>query len=196
MANPMIRAMMPTAEQMKAGNEATGHKRMGFHWMFENNEENWIKAFFGSREKQAAIPSVAEGYRLYRPDDQHPTYLDHGYDEKKGMENLTKEDLDKAAAFRGGECLEDHGGDIYKPIRWKCAADHVFKMSVNAVLGGGHWCPECLSHEWNYAEMAQENPFFAQVWNPQHDPDDNYCIKMAYSAYDIKKELEEKLKGE
>jgi 2,4-dienoyl-CoA reductase-like NADH-dependent reductase (Old Yellow Enzyme family)/nucleoside-diphosphate-sugar epimerase/thioredoxin reductase len=196
MANPMIRAMMPTAEQMKAGNEAIGHKRMGFHWMFENNEEDWIKAFFGGREKQAAIPSMEEGYKLYHPDDKGPTYLDHGYDEKKSLEDLTKEDLDHAAAFRGGKCLEDNGGDIYKPIEWECADGHRFRMSVNAVLNGGHWCPECLSYEWHYAEIAKKNPFYAQVWNPQHDPDDDYSIKMEYSAFDIKKELEEKLKGE
>ena len=196
MANPMIRAMMPTAEQIKAGNEAVGHKRMGFHWMFENNEEDWIKAFFGSREKQAATPSMEEGYKLYHPDEQNPTDLDHGYDEKKRLENLTKEDLDRAAAFRGGECLEDDSGDIYKPIMWECADGHRFKMSVNAVLNGGHWCPECLSQEWHYAETAKKNPFYAQVWNSQHDPDDDYSIRMEYSAFDVKKELEEKLKGE
>ena len=54
-ANPMIRAMFPTGEQMKAHNIEIGHKRMGTYWMFENNEENWIKAFFGSREKQRPL---------------------------------------------------------------------------------------------------------------------------------------------
>ncbi len=194
MANPMVCAMMPTAERMKAGNEATGHKRMGFHWMFENDEQDWIKAFFGSREKQAAISSVEEGYTLYHPDEKNPTYLELGYDESEGLENLNKADLDKAAAFRGGKCLEDNGGDIYKPIEWKCAFGHKFHMSVNAALGGGHWCPECMRFEWHYAEIAKENPFYAQVWNPQHGKDDDYSIKMEFSAYDISKELEEKLK--
>lgn len=31
---------------------------MGFHWMFENNEEDWIKAFFGSKEKQSKIKKL------------------------------------------------------------------------------------------------------------------------------------------
>lgn len=194
MANPMIRAMMPTAEQMKQGNAQVAKKPMGFSWMFDTNQEDWIHAFFGSREKQAAIPSFEEGFKLYHPDDQHPTYLDHGYDESKPLEQLTKADLDKAAAFRGGECLEDNHGDIYKPIVWKCADVHTFHSSVNAVLNGGHWCPECLAHEWNYAAMAKVNPFYAQVWNPQHDADDDYCIPMQYSAYDITKKIEEELK--
>ena len=196
MANPIIHARMPTAEQMKAGFELTGHKPMGFFWMFETNQEDWIKAFFGSRAKQAAIPSIKEGYRLYHPDDQHPTYLNHGYDEEKSIENLTKDDLDKAAAYRGGECLENNNFDIYKPIEWKCAFGHKFKMTVNTVLGGGHWCPECFRYEWHYAEIAKKNPFYAQVWNSQHDENDDYIIKMAYSAYDIKQELEEVINKE
>ena len=54
-ANPLIRAGFPTAEQMFAHNKEVGSKRMGTYWMFENNEENWIKAFFGSREQQKEI---------------------------------------------------------------------------------------------------------------------------------------------
>lgn len=57
-ANPLIRSMFPSGEQMKAHNIKIGHKRMGTYWMFENNEEDWIKAFFGSREKQKAIKDV------------------------------------------------------------------------------------------------------------------------------------------
>lgn len=191
-ANPMIRAMFPTAEQMYAHNIEIGRKRMGTYWMFENNEENWIKAFFGSREQQAAIPSFADGYDLHHPSEE-PTYLDHGYDESKGLENLTLDDLKNAAKFRGGECLAEEVPDIYTPIKWKCADGHEFMLSVNAVLHGGHWCPECLRNEWPYGRIAKENPFFAQVWWPIHDPGDDYVIPMEYSAYDIREELMKKL---
>lgn len=191
-ANPMIRAMFPTAEQMYAHNKEVGSKRMGTYWMFENNEEDWIKAFFGSREQQAAIPSFEEGYDLHHPSEE-PTYLDHGYDESKGLENLTLEDLQKAAKFRGGECLAEELPDIYTPIKWKCADGHEFMMSVNAVLHGGHWCPECLKDAWPYGQAAKKNPFFAQVWWPIHDPGDDYVIPMEYSAYRIREELMEKL---
>jgi hypothetical protein len=64
-----------------------GHKEMGFHWMFETNQENWIKAFFGSREKQGKIKSFEDGYSLYHPSEK-PTYLDHGYDESKDLSEL------------------------------------------------------------------------------------------------------------
>ena len=190
-ANPMIRAMFPTGEQMKAHNIEIGHKRMGTYWMFENNEENWIKAFFGSREKQKAIGSW-DTYDLHHPSEE-VTYLDHGYDESKKLEDLTLEDLRKAAEFRGGKCLAEEIPDIYTPIPWQCADGHEFRMSVNAVLQGGHWCPECLKHEWRYGEIAKKNPFYAQVWTPIHGEGDDYVIPMDYSGYDISKELKEKL---
>lgn len=190
--NPMIAAMFPSAEQMRAHNIEIGHKRMGTYWMKENDEENWIKAFFGSKEQMDAIPD-AEHYELFHPSEE-VTYLDHGYDEAKGIENLTLDDLKKAAAFRGGECLaEEAPEDIYTPIAWKCADGHTFMMSVNAVLHGGHWCPECLSHEWRYGQIAKVNPFYNQVWAPIHDKGDDYVIPMEFSGYDIANELREKL---
>ena len=43
-------------------------------------------------------------------------------------------------------------------------------MSANLVLRGGHWCPAELLWPWDYGEEAKRNPFFAQVWYAQHDP--------------------------
>lgn len=190
-ANPMIRSMFPTAEEMKAKNIEIGRRRMGTYWMFENNEEDWIKAFFGSREKQKAIKGWDE-FDLHHPSEE-ATYLDHGYDETKSLEELTLDDLKKAAEFRGGQCLAQEVPDIYTPVKWSCADGHEFMMSVNAVLHGGHWCPECLSHEWRYGQIAKKNPFYAQVWTPLHGEGDDYVIPMEYSGYDIAKELREKL---
>lgn len=190
-ANPMICAMFPTGEQMKAHNMEIGHKRMGTYWMFENNEEDWIKAFFGSREKQQQIPDW-DSYDLHHPSEE-VTYLNHGYDESKSLDELTLEDIQKAAEYRGGACLAEEVPDIYTPIKWRCADGHEFMMSVNAVLQGGHWCPECLSHEWKYGQVAKVNPFYAQVWFPIHGEGDDYVIPMEYSGYDIANELKEKL---
>lgn len=191
-ANPMIAAMFPKAEQMKARNIEIGRKRMGTYWAIENNEEDWIKAFFGSKHQQEEIPSNEE-YVLYHPSEEDPVYLDHGYDEEKGIENLTVEDLKKAAQFRGGDYEEtDAPKDIYTPVKWRCAEGHTFMASVNAVLHGGHWCPECMAHEWKYGQFAKENPFYAQVWTPIRGDDDT-CIPMEFSAYDISNELKKKL---
>ena len=99
--------------------------------------------------------------------------------------------MKKAAAFRGGECLEEKApADIYTPIKWKCADGHEFMMSVNAVLQGGHWCPECLAHEWQYGNIAKVNPFYAQVWTPLHGDDEDYVIPMEFIANELKKKLD------
>lgn len=189
MANPMIAAMMPTAEAMWAHNKEIAAKPMGPVWMEENKEMDWIHAFFGSLEaKQNAAP-----FEFHHPAEEPETSLDHGYDEEKGLENLKLDDLVKAAEFRGGAYLEEGVKDIYTPVKWRCASGHEFKMSVNAVLHGGHWCPECLKNSWAYPKMAKENPFYAQVWNPQHDPEEDYEIPMRYSAFEIMAELKEKL---
>ena len=58
---------------------------MGTYWMFENNEENWIKALFGSREQQKEIKAFDDGcHDLHHPSEEE-THLDHGYDESKGL---------------------------------------------------------------------------------------------------------------
>lgn len=121
-ANPMIAAMFPSAEAMKAHNIEIGHKRMGTYWMKENNEENWIKAFFGYKEKMEAMPKN-EDFDLHHPSEE-VTYLDHGYDEEKGIENLMVEDLKKAAKFRGGEDetvvpMEYSGYEVYQELKEK-----------------------------------------------------------------------------
>ena len=70
---------------------------------------------------------------------------------------------------------------------------HAFKASVNSVLHGGHWCPQCLREAWKYPAIARRNPYFAQVWDAQHSREETYEIPILYSAYDITRELKEKL---
>lgn len=192
---PEAKATMPNTEQMRENNIQIGKKELGTYWMFENDKEDFIKAFFGSREQQAAIPDFDEGYELYRPDESNVTYLDHGYDEEKGIENLTKEDLDKAAAFRGGKYLEDEApADIYTPVRWADEAGNEFSLSTNAILHGGHWSPELLNHKWSYGKQAENNKFLAQIWEPVHtDEKDDFEIPILHSAYEIYKELKDEL---
>ncbi|MBQ0065925.1 MAG: FAD-dependent oxidoreductase [Firmicutes bacterium] len=191
-ANPMIRAMFPTGEQMKYHNKEIGARKGGYYYALENKDEDWMNAFFGSKENRPDIKSW-DDVELFHPAGE-PTYLDHGYDESKGLENLTVEDLQKAAAFRGGEYLETEvPADIYTPVTWKCHDGHVFKLSVNAVLQGGHWCPECIAETWHYGDIAKKNPFYAQVWTPLHGDNDNYVIGMEFSGLKVANELKEKL---
>ena len=152
----------------------------GTMWWISNNVDERITAYYGSKKNWEEIGNW-DTFKIERPTEE-VSYLDHGYDETKPVSELTLDDLKKAAAFRGGECLatEEEYVDFYTPIKWKCAHGHEFMMSANLVLKGGHWCPQELPSDsegkkfhWAYDKEAKVNPFFAQVWYPLHDKDED-----------------------
>lgn len=146
------------------------HKeKWGTQWWIENNDEDRITAYYGSKEKWKAIGTSWKDVDTSRPSDEI-RHLDHGFDESKPREEWTIEDMRQAAAFRGGKCLSEAmtKGDWRTPLEWECQFGHRFKASPVLILLGGHWCPECLPTPWNYGEIAKCNPFFAQVWEPLH----------------------------
>lgn len=141
-----------------------------------------IAAYYGSREAYGAIPEWP-GMDLSHPSET-AVRLDHGYDESKPMADFTLEDMQKAAAFRGGKCLSAsmERGDWDSPLQWECAEGHRFEASPRQVLLGGHWCPECFPYPyswekdarpWHSDAEARRNPFFAQLWAPLHDPSED-----------------------
>lgn len=145
-------------------------QELGTLYWFKHGNEERIKAHFGSREEAARIPSWKEFDRTHPSDT--PIILNHGYDESKPVEELGIEDMQQAAQYRGGKCLSSTmtKGDLYTPLEWECQFRHRFTMTPNAVLRGGHWCPECLpkydggKNTWNFDKIAEGNPFFAQMW--------------------------------
>lgn len=144
------------------------------YWI-EHDMSMRISAFYGSHEAYEAIP----GWDEELPDAADMTTytrLDHGYDESKPTIDLDLADMQTAARFRGGECLTAtmQAGGLFTPLRWRCAFGHEFAATGNLVLKGGHWCPQCMAPPWNYAEQARRNPFFAQVWYPNHSREENH----------------------
>lgn len=146
-------------------------------WILRNNNGR-ISAFWGSYEKWKQIPD----WDSEMPDiNASSSLLDHGFDDSKTDSELTIEDMKKAASFRGGLCLSDSLKDMHSPLEWKCAFGHQFKATPTLILRAGHWCPECLAPPWNYDEIAKRNPFFAQVYYPNHDADEsNYYDERCY----------------
>jgi len=154
------------------------NKKRGTAWMTVNNKTKWIKSFFGSAEKKKLIKSWDEGYKVIKPS-KNPSYLDHGYDESKSISDLSIQDLKQAANFRGGKCLSEEMkmGNLYTPLKWKCHDGHVFEATPFLILKTGHWCPICEKKSWNFAEIAKNNKFFAQVWNPLHSEEDAVFVE-------------------
>ena len=141
-------------------------------WLDEGIEDH-IDAYWGSRRAWEALPEKAS-QMAYFSDWDTVVPIDHGYDETKPEGELSLEDMRGAAAFRGGELLSEEMtvGDWRGKLRFRCAFGHTFEASPRLVLEGGHWCPECERKSWNYGNRAKVDPFFAQVWNPLHEPDE------------------------
>ena len=73
-------------------------------------------------------------------------------------------------------------GDWDTPLEWECAEGHKFTATPRLVLLGGHWCEECMPYPyageknarpWQWDKVAKKNPFFAQLWAPLHDANED-----------------------
>ena len=157
-------------------------KEHGTQWWIRNNKQLRISAYYGSLEQYRAIPKWSE-MDLSEPS-REVHLLDHGYDETKPLEEFTIEDMQKAAAFRGGKCLSTEmvKGDWDTKLRWQAANGEEFMASPRLILLGGHWAPSDMpwpykgdpnERPWHWDEVAKTNPFFAQIWAPLHEPNEN-----------------------
>ena len=141
---------------------------------FKTDNEQRIKAYFGSREAREAIGSWEEMRDIHLAGEEDAERLSHGYDESKPLAELDIEDMRQAAEFRGGKCLSEAmtKGDLATKLEWECAFGHRFEASPSLVLLGGHWCDKCMPAPWRFDEEAERNPFLAQVWNKMHPSKD------------------------
>ena len=116
------------------------------YWL-KHGKEGRVRAFFRSREDYEKIPEKWEDYRLlcegkledgseidyeaFRNADNAQKYLlDHGYDESKPLSELSREELDGAAKFRGGRLISaEYDGDEYSKLIWKCRDGHEFSLT-------------------------------------------------------------------
>ncbi len=122
-----------------------------------------VDAHFGSLDEWLRIG----GWDTFQPPEPNrvPSFLDHGYDEKKPWSAWALEDLAGAARFRGGELVtaQARTGEIAKLLQWRCAFGHEFMASARLVLGAGHWCPRCVRDNAREEQQAERSPFLAQV---------------------------------
>ena len=136
------------------------------------NDEDKIRAFFGSGEIWQKIGGWDTFEHIIDP--PH-IVLNHGYNETKPTEEWCLDDMQQAAAYRGGKCLSEKmtTGALFTKLNWQCAEGHTFQASPSLVLKAGHWCDKCLEAPWNFDAQAKKNPFMAQVWHQDHDISEN-----------------------
>jgi hypothetical protein len=157
-------------------------KEHGTQWWIKHNQTQRISAYYGTLEAYKAIPDWKHTDLSHNSEEY--VLLDHGYDEQKPKALFTIEDMQKAAVFRGGKCLSTDmvQGDWDTPLEWECAEGHKFTATPRLVLLGGHWCEECMPYPyageknarpWQWDKVARKNPFFAQLWAPLHDENED-----------------------
>ena len=203
-------------------------KEHGTQWWIKHNKTERISAYYGTLEAYKAIPDWKHTDLSHNSEEY--VLLDHGYDEQKPKELFTLEDMQKAAAFRGGKCLSTPDSLIASspltcseascsaeenttaspvsdlqaegrstasainsesserssiwdtPLLWECAEGHRFTATPRLVLLGGHWCEECMPYPyqgepnarpWQWDKVAKKNPFFALLWAPLHDENED-----------------------
>ena len=159
-------------------------KEHGTQWWIKNNKTPRIHAYYGSLEAYKAIPDWKHFDVSHNSEEA--VLLDHGYDESKPLNELTLKDMQAAAAFRGGKCLSKKmtKGDLDTQLEWEDANGNTFKASPRLILLGGHWSPFDMPYPyafepkekqvpWHWDRVAKQNPFFAQLWAPLHDPDED-----------------------
>ena len=160
----------------------------GTQWWIKNKVEPKIHAYYGSLEEYKAIPDWKHFDVSHNS--ETPVLLEHGYDENKPMDKLTVKDLEKAAAFRGGkvqtEGIKAKGLALWDTmLTWEDAHGRTFEATPRLILLGGHWSPFDMPYPyafepkkkqvpWHWDAVAKENPFFAQLWAPLHEPGKNY----------------------
>ncbi len=162
-------------------------KEHGTQWWIKHNKTQRIAAYYGSPEAYRSIGTWKET-DTSRPSEE-PVILNHGYDEQKAFSAFTLDDMRRAAQYRGGLCLTTEaevsatGLALWDtPLQWQCAEGHRFTATPRVVLLGGHWCPECFplpykdlpdARPWQWDREAKRNPFFAQIWTPLHDENED-----------------------
>lgn len=160
----------------------------GTQWWIRHNITPRIHAYYGSLEAYKRIPDWK--HMDLSHNSREAVILNHGYDESKPMEAFTIEDMQQAAAFRGGSVKPNStnpkakGLELWDTVlEWQSASGETFEATPRLILLGGHWAPgdmpfpyrftEESERPWHWDEVAKSNPFFAQLWTPLHEPDEN-----------------------
>jgi nucleoside-diphosphate-sugar epimerase len=141
------------------------------HWV-QKNEEEKIKAFFGSREAWEKIG----GWDTYKPERDT---RDLRVEKDPLTREYTLQDMQTLAKSRGGECLSKEYSNIKTMLKWKCAFGHTWEATPRLHLTG-HWCPKCVPPPWNYDALAKADTALADLYYFDHDKNESQRVDYLY----------------
>lgn len=143
-------------------------------WIKDSPEK--LEAYYGSEEEFLGIRSWEQMRPPYMEKNidkaraaGEVVELNRGYDMSRSIYSLDADEIEAAAVFRGGHFLgpEDLVGTKGAVFGWTCEHGHQFSASLEYVLLGGGWCPECDASG-NIRKVATaRNRFISQVLSSQ-----------------------------
>lgn len=137
----------------------------------QNNDEEKIKAFFGSCQTWESIPDW--GNYVTRP----PPYA--GRSGELEPETYKIDDMQELAASRGGQCLSDEFIDLKTRLRWRCGFGHEWEATP-LLHRAGHWCPQCAPPPWKWDDLAKVDPLLAEYYYTNHSGDECQRVDWLY----------------
>lgn len=81
-----------------------------------------------------------------------------------GTSPVTKADLDREAAIRGGRCLSKECRGANDKYLWQCGSEHAPWWAVYYGVHGGKWCPICARKQ-----SKAERHIFNVIWFSHSD---------------------------
>ena len=160
-------------------------------WVKDDPEK--LNAYYGSREAYESIRSWSQMRPPHWETNLEKARgagqvvdIRKGYDDTRSIYSLTDEEIGKAAEFRGGRFLGPAGGQrhasapvdghgsgndpVLRPkctlYEWECEHGHRFISSLEYILLGGGWCPEC-GYDKVYESVTGRNRFISAVLSGQ-----------------------------
>ena len=133
------------------------------------NEEEKIKAFFGSREVWEKIPDW----------DSHATMTKEEAGQQVSSVVLNTDDVQEMARARGGQCLSAVSGDKQQKLKWRCGFGHEWE-ATSQLVSLGHWCPKCAPPPWDYDNIAKIDPLLANYHYFNHGKEEEQKVQYLF----------------
>ena len=158
------------------------------YW-YKHKDEAKMLAYFNGSKAYESIPKKWKDINLLSDGkDKHgnkidyekikstPTYTHLPFDISKPRKELTKDDLESYARYRGGKLLSQDfsKGDIHRKLHWLNHDGKEFVATAHTVLYCGHWYN--VSYEkyaWDFDKQAKLDKLCAEIWYDSHNKDEN-----------------------
>ncbi len=150
-------------------------------WIRRNEEEK-IKAFFGSREVWEKIPDW-DGYEEWIGKESEKAV---STPKEVASAHSNPDDIQAMAESRGGQCLAPASADLKGKLKWRCGLGHEWEAAPQLVRLG-HWCPQCAPPPWDYDTIAGVDPLLAYYYYANHRKDEKQKVDYLFCPVPVTK---------